>query len=180
MSIIEKMLGIFEIFFKKNDGKTTSEKVKTTKTEKEEVKSEEKVMTYKISMKEILKSADFESQPDYIKNALEILIERINQIRDAYGKPMIVTSGLRTLEDHLRIYKEKGITDQSKIPMKSKHLMGKAVDIYDPNKDLQKWCKENEVKLEEFKLWMEDFSATPNWCHFQTEPPASGKRWFLP
>ncbi len=108
------------------------------------------------------------------------LLNRVNIVRSAYGKPMAVSSGYRSMDDHLRIYKDKGITDQTKIPMRSKHLTGCAVDISDPNKELQKWCITNIDVLIQAGLWMEDFSATPNWCHFQSMPPKSGKRYFLP
>lgn len=108
------------------------------------------------------------------------LLERIGRVRSAYGRPMTVTSGLRTMADHLRIYAQKGITDKTKIPMKSLHLKGAAVDISDPKQELQKWCKDNEALLEQVGLWMEAFSATPNWCHFQILPPGSGRRWFNP
>lgn len=134
-----------------------------------------------ISMDELLNHKyELSDLPQDHQDNLAILLEKINKIREAWAHPMTVTSGYRSMEDHLRIYREKGITDQSKIPMKSKHLSGAAVDISDPDKKLQQWCKDNEDKLEEIGLWMEDFSATPNWCHFQIVPPASGKRWFIP
>lgn len=104
----------------------------------------------------------------------------MNVIRAAYGKPMSVTSGYRSMAEHLRIYKEKGITDKTKIPMKSRHLFGEACDISDPKGILQTWCKVNIKKLEEAKLWCEDFNSTPGWCHFQTVAPKSGKRFFIP
>ena len=138
-----------------------------------------------ISMDELLKDAKLEDQTPEIQANLKILLERVNKIRAAYGKPMSPTSGLRTMEDHLRIYREKaekaGVPfDESKVPMKSRHLFGEAVDISDPDQELQAWCKDNEKELEDAQLWMEDFSATPNWCHFQVKPPKSGRRWFLP
>ena len=133
-----------------------------------------------MTLKEIIGKAKIEDQPEQTQANLKELLEKINKIRTAWAKPMTVTSGLRTMEDHLRIYAQKGITDKAKIPMKSRHLFGQAVDISDPNKDLQKWCKANESVLADVGLWMEDFSATSNWCHFQIVPPASGKRWFMP
>lgn len=93
---------------------------------------------------------------------------------------MHVSSGLRSLEEHLRIYAEKGITDRSKIPMKSRHLHGMAVDIRDPKHELQKWCLDNEDMLEQAGLYCEHFSSTVGWVHFQTTPPGSGNRFFLP
>jgi uncharacterized protein YcbK (DUF882 family) len=113
-----------------------------------------------------------------IQANLDKLLIAINKIRDAWGKPMTVTSGFRTMEDHLRIYKQKGITDPKKIPMQSKHLYGKAVDIADPGLVMTAWLKANPDILKDNGFWCEDGNS--NWVHFQIESPASGKLWFLP
>lgn len=132
-----------------------------------------------IAMQELLGAAKFEDQTPEIQAALTTLLERVNGIRIGWGKPMTVTSGLRTMADHLRIYREKGITDPAKIPMHSKHLYGQAVDIYDPDLSLTKWLKENNSqRLVDAKLWCEEGNA--NWVHFQILPPGSGARWFNP
>lgn len=134
-----------------------------------------------LSIKEFLKpGVSFSSLPSEVQVNLLELCKRINTVRQIYGKPMTVTSGLRTMAEHLAIYKAKGITDQSRIPMKSKHLSGEAVDISDPKRELQAWCKANVAVLEAANLWCEDFSATPNWVHFQSIAPKSGKRFFMP
>jgi uncharacterized protein YcbK (DUF882 family) len=133
-----------------------------------------------ITLKEILNRTEYNTLSKEIQDNLIILLDKINKIRDKYGNPMTITSGFRSEQDHLRIYKNKGITDKSKVPMKSKHLYGQAVDIYDPDKKLQAWCKNNIHVLEEIGLWMEDFDHTPNWCHFQAVPPKSGNRFFKP
>jgi len=134
-----------------------------------------------ISMDELLSNQAKLSELDAAtQNNLNDLLIKINKIRTSWGKPMKVTSGLRTMQHHLAIYAAKGITDKSRIPMKSNHLYGRAVDISDPNRDLQKWCKANEPLLVSIGLWMEDFSKTPTWFHFQTVSPVSGNRWFMP
>jgi len=138
-----------------------------------------------ISMDELLNHKyKLEDQSPEIQANLAVLLERVNKIRALWGQSMVVTSGLRTMEDHLRIYAEKGITDPAKIPMHSKHLYGQACDISDPSKALQQWCKDNEDFLAQTGVWMENFSSTPNWVHFQYVPYGSwveGKsRWFLP
>lgn len=107
----------------------------------------------------------------------------VNKLREAYGKPLRVTSGYRSLEKHLAIYATKGITDKKKIPMKSKHLEGLAVDVVpidEPIKALHDWIKKNEKLLEEIGIWVEDFRYSKTWAHLQISPPKSGKRFFVP
>lgn len=138
-----------------------------------------------ISMSELLKGAKLEDQTPEVQANLKILLEKMNKVRAAWAKPMTVTSGLRTMEDHLRIYREiaakKGEKfDQSKVPMKSTHLFGQAVDIFDPKRELQAWVNANLKMMEDLGFWFEDFSATSNWVHFQIVPPKSGKRFFMP
>ena len=96
---------------------------------------------------------------------------RINQVRREWGKPMIVTSGLRSQADQTRINPKAS---------KSKHLIGAACDISDPKGELAAWCLANEKRLAEIGLWMEHPSVTKTWMHFQILPPKSGKRFFLP
>jgi hypothetical protein len=102
---------------------------------------------------------------------LAVLLERINRIRAAYGKPMTVTSGLRSEADQARI--------NPKAP-RSKHLLGAACDIADASGELKAWAMAHLKTLEESELWCEAFSSTPTWVHFQIFPPKSGKRFFLP
>lgn len=132
-----------------------------------------------ISMDELLnKKYKLEDQSLEIQGNLKTLLVRVNKIRVLWGKPMTVTSGLRTMEDHLRIYKDKGITDVTKIPMKSKHLYGQAVDISDPLLVLTAWLKKDKTILEKAELFCEE--GNKNWVHFQIVSPKSGMRWFLP
>lgn len=133
-----------------------------------------------IKMEELLKGVELESLPAEHQANLLKLLEKLNKLRAAYGKPLTVSSGYRSKSDHLRIYRGKGITDESKIPMKSRHLSGLACDFADPKQELQKWIKDNINLMEEIGLWFEDFSATKNWTHCQSVPPASGKRFFMP
>lgn len=131
-----------------------------------------------MKMQELLGTYKLEDQSPEIQANLAVLLTRVNEIRNEWGKPMTVTSGLRSMADHLRIYAAKGITDQSKIPMNSRHLIGAAVDISDPDLSLTAWLKANPKILEDAQLWCEE--GNKNWVHFQIMPPASGARWFLP
>lgn len=64
----------------------------------------------------------------------------------------------------------------------SKHMTGQALDVYDPDGDLDEWLLTGEgtAALEALGLWVEHPSATKTWCHLQTIPPRSGRRFFYP
>lgn len=137
-----------------------------------------------ISFKEVIKNVSLSDIPHQHQVNIDELLKRVNIIRAAYGKPMNVSSGYRSLQDHLRIYSQKGITDQNKIPMASAHLSGQAIDIADPKGELQAWIKANPQIIEQADLYLEDFSATPTWVHLQIRPFKSykpgGTRFFKP
>ena len=132
-----------------------------------------------ISFLEMIGDTNIADIPIKHQQNIEALLKKVNVLRVAWNKPMIVTSGYRTLQDHLRIYSQKGIFDKSKIPMLSQHLSGSAIDISDPDLALTKWLKEdNSKRLEDLGLYAEE--GNKNWVHCQMDPPKSGKRWFLP
>lgn len=137
-----------------------------------------------IAMKELLSGSVLPDVPINHQHNLVELQRRINLIRKSWGKPMVVTSGYRSMYDHTRIYSEinakrrrRGLPPV-KMPMGSRHLSGEAVDIADPDGKLMEWCKANAELLEKAELWCED--GTVGWVHFQIKPPKSGKRFFLP
>lgn len=106
------------------------------------------------------------------------LCHRIDKLLEVCPLPInsdLVTSGLRSMADHIRIYAQKGIP-KDKVPMKSKHLIGAAVDISDPNGDLYRWCDKNQATLKWAGLYME--ADTKGWVHLQWLAPASGKTKF--
>ena len=63
---------------------------------------------------------------------------------------------------------------------RSKHMTCQAIDLSDPDGELDDWCMENGKMLEQVGLWQEHPSATKNWVHWQIVPPRSGKRVFYP
>jgi uncharacterized protein YcbK (DUF882 family) len=107
---------------------------------------------------------------------LDELLRRLNVVREAYGKPMVVTNGYRTWAEHAAIYLKLG----RKPPQRSAHLRCQAADVWDQDKTLWSWLMQNLALLEKVGLWLEDGSVTKNWVHFQSCPPASGRRIFLP
>lgn len=133
-----------------------------------------------IDLKELLGSTIWSNQSVTVQSNLMDLLERVNKLRAAYGKPMHVTSGLRTRADQIRIYAAKGITDQSKIPFGSQHLKGTACDFADSDGALKAFVKANVPLLESIGLWCEALESTPTWLHVQTVPPKSGARFFKP
>lgn len=110
-----------------------------------------------------------------VERNMKTLFERMNELRGIWGRPMIVTSGLRSDE------KQKALIAEGKSKARlSRHLFGAACDIFDPNKELGRWCLENESVLVKIGLWCEHPDYTRNWVHFQIIPPMSGKRFFIP
>jgi hypothetical protein len=124
-----------------------------------------------ISLREI-NNHGYETTPEQDAN-LAVLVERVNLIRIAWGKPMTVTSGLRSHADQERI---------NPSAPKSKHVLGAAVDIYDPELEITTWLKTNPDLLEQANLFCE--LGNENWVHFQCLPFGSyspgGTRWFKP
>lgn len=112
---------------------------------------------------------------------LQRLFERINRVRSAYGRPMMVTSGVRSEADHRRIYadiaKKKGLAIV-RVPMGSQHLKAAACDIADADGSLMEWCRMNVELISEIGLWIE--ADTNGWVHFQCVAPGSGNRFFYP
>lgn len=139
---------------------------------------------YLVTIEEMLQGADWDALSKEIQDNLINLRASVQPLRRVYGKPLVVSSGLRTMEKHLAIYKAKGITDKAKIPMKSWHLRGAAVDFGDSKREFQAFILKNKHLLEDCDLWVEDFSATRTWTHLQCRPYASWKpgksRFFKP
>lgn len=65
---------------------------------------------------------------------------------------------------------------------KSKHMTGQAIDIYDPDGDLDEWLltTDGQKVLHDLGVWIEHPAATKTWCHMQSVPPRSGRRVFYP
>lgn len=126
-------------------------------------------------MQEILKGrAKLEDLPEETQANLQILHERINKLRSAYGKPLKVNDGYRRPADTPK----NGAS-------KSKHLIGAAIDLDDDDKGtLWSWVLANLDLMKEIGLWMEDprwtHGSVGTWMHFQIIPPGSKKRIFVP
>ena len=64
----------------------------------------------------------------------------------------------------------------------SKHMTGQAIDLADPEGDLDDWLMtgNGQAQLVTLGLWHEHPAATKGWAHLQTVPPRSGNRTFYP
>lgn len=124
-----------------------------------------------ISLSEI-NSHKYPTTPE-IDNNLNALCKKLNVIRAAYGKSMVVTSGLRSEGQQKKL-----ISIGLSTATKSNHLTGSACDILDRDESLWKWCLDNMDLLVSTGLWLENRQGP--WVHFQIVPPHSGKRIFNP
>lgn len=106
--------------------------------------------------------------PDTTIANINTLIPKINELFDKYGKYVKCNSGYRTPADQAII--------NPKSP-NSKHLIGAAIDLNDPDGRLNKWLKQSAA-LKDLDLYCEERQG--GWQHIQIYPPKSGKRWFNP
>lgn len=107
---------------------------------------------------------------EILANATELL-RRVNDLMDLFGQERAVRSGWRPAEVNA--------STPNAAPF-SKHMTGQAVDLDDPEGDLDQWCLDNANQLARLGLWQEFPGATKGWTHLQCVPPKSGKRVFFP
>ena len=65
----------------------------------------------------------------------------------------------------------------------SAHKMGLAVDLYDPEGEIDNWLNNNiEARglYEDLGLYFEALSSTIGWSHWSLVAPKSGRRFFIP
>jgi hypothetical protein len=62
----------------------------------------------------------------------------------------------------------------------SLHIVGEAVDLFDPKGAIDAWLMADLRPLIDLGLWLEHPDYTLRWCHLQTRPPGSGNRVFRP
>lgn len=125
-----------------------------------------------ITREEVLMNRDkqYPLNPEMEANLKKLLIA-LNLFRKLYGKPMKVTSGYRPAAINANV---------PGAAKKSNHMLCLATDFADPNKELAKYCMDNQYILEQCGLYLEHPNATPGWCHLQCVPPKSGNRVFKP
>jgi hypothetical protein len=110
--------------------------------------------------------------PDIEHNA-EILLGLVNILLTRYGGHPKVRSGWRP--------PAVNAATPNAAP-NSKHMSGQAIDLADPDGDLDDWLMSaiGQDHLATIGLWMEHPAATKGWSHLQSVPPKSKNRVFYP
>lgn len=124
-----------------------------------------------ISRDEVVGKYPPEDITPLISANLSKLLDALNKFRQLYGKPMIVSSGLRTQQANDQL---------SNSGKNSAHLSGEACDFHDLDRALTNWIMASPQILVDCDLYMEDPSATPTWVHLSIRRPGSGNRIFRP
>lgn len=96
------------------------------------------------------------------------LLEAINGLREAYGKPMLISS----------LYRPAGINAAAGGAKKSAHLECLACDFVDNTGEIDEFCLDNVKLLEQLGLYLESPMHTQRWCHVQIRPTKN--RIFIP
>lgn len=92
-----------------------------------------------------------------IKDNAIILLNRVNQLLKELGVTQVdVSSGFRPSAVNANV---KGSAK------KSLHMLGKAVDIFDPKHELYKKIEQKPELLKKYGLWMEHKDNAPTWVH---------------
>lgn len=94
------------------------------------------------------------------------MLEKFDQLREAYGKPIAITSGARCEKHNKKIGGSKN----------SNHVKGLAMDLLRTDA-LEDFILKN---LDVLDIYIEDLAYTKNWIHVAIVPPKSGKRIFKP
>ena len=94
------------------------------------------------------------------------ILDKFDEIREAYGKSIIITSGSRCEKHNKKIGGSKN----------SNHVKGLALDLMRTDA-LEDFSLKN---LETLDIYIEDLAYTKNWIHVQIVPPKSKQRIFKP
>lgn len=106
--------------------------------------------------------------PPHIKENLEKLIEFLNPLREAWGSPIIITSGYRSLELN------KILRGSST----SAHVAGWAVDMVPQNGKINEFKQfvRDYLKDKEFDQYIDEASGNSSWVHLGLYHPDGKKQ----
>jgi len=98
-------------------------------------------------------------------------VTRANELLEAFGEERAIASGWRPKAVNAVV------PNAAKF---SRHMTCEAIDLADPDGDLDNWCMNNTLNLQRLGLFLEHPSMTKGWCHVQIIAPKSGNRVFYP
>lgn len=106
--------------------------------------------------------------PSFIKENLQKLIEFLNPLREAWGSPIIITSGYRSQE----------LNKVLKGSSTSAHVAGWAVDMVPQNRELDKFKQfvRDYLKDKEFDQYIDEASGNSSWVHLGLYYPDGKKQ----
>ena len=110
--------------------------------------------------------------PQIEKNAI-LTVQLANALLAKFGQGRKINSGWRPPQIN---------SNTPNAAPNSKHMTGQAIDLADPEGDLDDWLMspEGQATMAGLGLWHEHPAATKGWAHVQTVPPRSGNRTFYP
>lgn len=106
-----------------------------------------------------------------IRDNAAVTVQRANMLLAEFGEERGINSGWRPA------LVNAATPGAAKF---SRHMTGEAIDIADPEGDLDEWCLAHQDVLASLQLWQEHPASTKGWCHVQISPPRSGNRVFYP
>lgn len=113
---------------------------------------------------------------EVVRANADFLLERVNALLDELPQipaavERIVNSGWRPASYNATV---------PNAAPNSRHITGQAIDIRDPDGELDEFLFNNPQFLSRFQLWMEHPLSSKGWTHLQSVPPRSGNRIFFP
>lgn len=129
-----------------------------------------------ITLQAFYKGRDIQNREELTDEIRENAVDVVGRVND-----LLQRANLKSISAVSSGWRPKGVNDATANAAKgSKHLTGQAVDIADPDRTLAGWCADNTDVLDDVGLWIESPQYTPTWVHFQSVPPKSGRRIFIP
>ena len=107
---------------------------------------------------------------EMVANA-ERTVAAANKLLEAFGEDRDITSGWRPVAVNRLV---------PGAALRSNHTQCLAVDIADPDGDLDDWCINHPAQMVTLGLWQEHPATTKGWTHVQIVPPKSKRRVFCP
>lgn len=99
------------------------------------------------------------------------LLTRVNRLMRQFGENRRVVRGFAPTVECNEPFRQ---FNEPFLP--SRHQTAEAVDVADPEGDLDQWLLDNQRLLESCGLWIEHPATTRGHCHLQSVPPKGGSR----